>query len=86
MHRLQTEGWNLVDYRGVFDAGDDPQRPAAGQTGLHVDARCFRPRAIKAGGNGRLRNCCCLELPVRLAALVWSADAGVTCRGRPESA
>jgi len=34
MHRVRTEGWNLVDHRGVFDAGDDPQRPAAGRTGV----------------------------------------------------
>jgi hypothetical protein len=31
-------GENLLDHRGVFDAGADPQRPAAGRTGLDVDA------------------------------------------------
>jgi hypothetical protein len=31
-------GENLLDHRGVFDAGDDPKHPAAGRTGLDVDA------------------------------------------------
>ena len=44
MHRLRTKGWNLLDHRWVFDAGDDPQRPAAGRTGLDVDAEdAFQP-------------------------------------------
>ena len=29
---------NRLDHRWVFDAGDDPQRPAADRTGLDVDA------------------------------------------------
>ena len=32
-------GENLVDHDRVFDAGDDPQSPAAGRTGLDVDAK-----------------------------------------------
>jgi hypothetical protein len=29
---------NLFDHRGVSDTGNNPQRPAAGRTGLDVDA------------------------------------------------
>ena len=44
MHRLRTEGWNLVDHHGVVDTGDDPQRTTAGRTGQDVDAEdAFEP-------------------------------------------
>jgi len=32
-------GEHLPDHRRAFDAGDDPQRPAAGSTVLNVDAK-----------------------------------------------
>ena len=37
-------GQNLVDHRRILDAGNDPQRPAAGRTGVDVDAEvAFQP-------------------------------------------
>ena len=32
-------GENLLDHHRVFDAGNDPDRPAAGSAGLDVDAK-----------------------------------------------
>ena len=31
-------GQDLLDHLGIFDAGDDPDRPTAGRAGLDVDA------------------------------------------------